>query len=206
MNARSRLPGQARAVDRVEQPARLLAGQDRCRSPARRLPGPLDCGGRVLPDHLVDDEPVAERSDGGQVLVDGRLRRPAATDVGRDVQRLDLPQCDVAFPAPPHELPDGRRVGPPGPGVGDPSREVLDERLGGVLAGVGDDLGQRQSRDGVPDAEVAGVLPDGRDDLRGRRRPRRVHPGAGRDVCGDPFDPVAHGRACASLTRVSKRS
>ena len=75
----------------VEHGRRALR-HDVLRAPDRR--------GRVHGQHLVDDEPVAERPDRREVLLDGRHRprvRPdvggVRPDVGRHVQRRDRPQA-----------------------------------------------------------------------------------------------------------------
>ena len=72
------------------QDRRRPLGDDVLRSPHRR--------GRVHGQHLVDDEPVAERSDGGQVLLHRRRQPGMRPDVGRHVERRDPPAGRGARP------------------------------------------------------------------------------------------------------------
>ena len=56
---------------------------------------------RIGRDDLAGDEPVEQHADRGEVLLDGRLLEafPEATDIGRDMHRLDIDQLvDILAP------------------------------------------------------------------------------------------------------------
>ena len=58
--------------------------------------GPLHRGRGVHREDLVDDEPVAEHTDRGQVLLHGRDRTRMRPDVGGHVERRDVAQPERA--------------------------------------------------------------------------------------------------------------
>ena len=62
-------------------------------------------GRRVRGEDLADDEPVAEHTDRGQVLLDGRGRAGVGPDVGGDVERRDGAQAEASRLAPRQKLP-----------------------------------------------------------------------------------------------------
>ena len=129
-------------VDPVEERPRLRRRQDRRRALRHDVLRAPHRRGRVHGQHLVDDEPVAERTDRGQVLLHRRRRPGMRPDVGRHVERRDRPQAEAARPAPPQEPPRRPPVRGPRPVVGDRGREELQESLDGRRPRVDDHLGQ----------------------------------------------------------------
>ena len=76
-------------VDPVEQRPRLGRRQHRRRPLGHHVLRAPHRRGRIHRQHMVDDEPVAQHPDGGQVLLDRRRRPRMRTDIGRHVQRGD---------------------------------------------------------------------------------------------------------------------
>ena len=101
-------PHQRPRVDPVHKRARLGRRQDRRRPLRDDVLRSPDRRGRVHGQHLVDDEPVAERPNGGQVLLDGRHRPRVRPDVGGDVERRDRPQIEAPLAAPGQNRPTAR--------------------------------------------------------------------------------------------------
>ena len=111
---REELPRLGRRQDR-----RRALGDDVFRAPHR--------GRGVHRQDLVDDEPVAEHADRGQVLLDRLDRSGVRPDVGGNVERRDVAQPETSRLAPPQELPHRSPVRRPCPRVRDPPREELQE-------------------------------------------------------------------------------
>ncbi len=107
--------------------------------------------GRIHGDDLAGDEPVEQHADGGQMLLDGRLREVLAEafDIGGDVERFDLVQAaELVAVAPVEEAQHGMVIRGPGVLVADGGGEEFQEAARGVRSGVGDDRrhGQRPLR------------------------------------------------------------
>ena len=83
-------PVQKRPRLRRRQHRRRTLRHDVLRAPHRR--------GRVHGQHLVDDEPVAERPDRREVLLHRRHGPRVRPDVGRHVERRDRPQPQASSP------------------------------------------------------------------------------------------------------------
>ena len=79
-------PGQGVRVDRGEELPRLR----RSRTLGDDVLRPPDGGGGVRRENLVDDEPVVEHADRGQVLLHGRDRAGVGPDVGSHMERRDV--------------------------------------------------------------------------------------------------------------------
>ena len=107
--------GERARVDRLEEPARLGRREPRRRARRHHVRRPPDGCRRIHRQDLADDEPVAERAEGRQVLLDGGRRPGVGPDVGRHVQRRDRlePQAPRRARAP----------------VGDPRGEKLEKLL-----------------------------------------------------------------------------
>ena len=127
--------------------------------------GPPHRGRGVHREDLIDDEPVAEHADRGQVLFHRRDRSRVSTDVGSHVERGHVAQAEASGFAPREKLPHRPPVRRPRPLVRDPPREELEEPLDGIRSGVDDQ--RRQDDVGFP------VCDDHR--LRGRRHQRFAH-------------------------------
>ena len=158
-------PGQRARVDAVEELPRLGRREDRRRALGDDVLRPPHGRGGVHREDLVDDEPVAEHADRGQVLLDGRDRPGVSTDVGGDVERGDRTEAEASGLAPRQKLPHGPPVRRPRPLVRDPPREELQEPRHGIRPRVDDQ--RRQDDVGFP------VCDDHR--LRGRRHQRLAH-------------------------------
>ena len=103
--------------------------------------GPAHRGGRVLLDHLADDQPIEQHADRGQVLLDGRRLIAARQDldIGRDVVGADRAElADVVLVEPGEEAAHGDGIGRARVRVADVGGEEVDEPQRGALAGGGD--------------------------------------------------------------------
>ncbi len=101
-------------VDAVEQLARLSAAQHGRLAGLDDVLGPAHCMGRIGRDHVASKEPVEQRADRGEVLLDRRLLEflAEASDIGGDVHRFDVGELiDIlARIAPDEEAPAGVEI------------------------------------------------------------------------------------------------
>jgi hypothetical protein len=114
---------------------------------------------------LAGDQPVEQRADGRQMLLDRRfLEIPAKRlDIGRHVQRLDVGKlADAAVLATGEEPPDGMQIGRAGVLVADSGGEEFQELARRLVAGVGDDRRHDDRRgDACGDPRLLGARDDG---------------------------------------------
>ena len=115
-------------VDPIEQRPRLGRRQHRRRPLGHHVLRAPHRRGRIHRQHLVDDQPVAQHPDGGQVLLDRRRRPRMRTDIRRHVQRRDRAQAQAPSRTPRQEPPRRSRIRRARPGVGDLRREELQDR------------------------------------------------------------------------------
>jgi hypothetical protein len=111
------------------------------------LPRLMTCVGawRVAP---AGDEPIEQHADGGEVLLDRRLRHSLLERlyIGGDVDGLDIDQHqDTGGTEPGEEVRDGPIIGHPGVLVADGGGKKFQEAAGGGVAGGGDDRRHRDA-------------------------------------------------------------
>ena len=130
------LPGQR---NRIEQPAHLIGFEDRRDAYLAAELRALHEEGRVLGNDLLNDEPIEEAAQGGEVLFDGWRGQRLAFDIGGDVKRQDGGQLQLVLLAPAEVLRRGLNIGCAGVGIADRCREEFEEVLARFLPGIGDD-------------------------------------------------------------------
>ena len=143
-------------VDPIKERPRLGRRQHRrrpfdhhvLRSPHRR--------GRIHRQHLVDDEPVAQHPDGGQVLFHRRRRARMRADIGSHVKRGDRAQAQAPSRTPPDCLREGARSY--GKGLHVERRPARGHRYSPVRLMCSHPSGETWTRKFGQDVE-AGVLP-----------------------------------------------
>ena len=126
----------------IEELPRLGRGQDWRRALGYDVLRPPHRGRGVHREDLVDDKPVAEHADRGQVLLHRGDRSRVGPDIGGDVERRDGAQAEASRLAPRQKLPHGPPVRGARPLVRDPPREELEEPLDGIWSGVDDERRQ----------------------------------------------------------------
>jgi hypothetical protein len=106
-------------------------------------------GGGIGGEDAAGDEPIEQHADGGEVLLDGRLRHSLLERlyIGGDVERLDIDQRDDPGGVEPgEEVRDGPVIGHPGVLVADGGGKEFEEAADGGIAGAGDSPPARRGR------------------------------------------------------------
>jgi hypothetical protein len=133
------LPGNR---DGVEQLAHLPGLHNRRDTHSTAEFRALDEHRGVFGNDLLDDEPVEQTAQRGQVLLDGGRGQRLAFDIGGDVQRPDGRQPEIMVLTPAAELGDGLNIGRARVFVADRrGGEEFEEILAGFVAGARDDGG-----------------------------------------------------------------
>ena len=96
-------PGERARIDRLEELPRLRRREHRRRALGHDVLRTAHGGSRVHPEDLVDDEPVAEHANRGQVLLHRRNRSRMGPDVGGHVERGHGLEAEASRLAPPEK-------------------------------------------------------------------------------------------------------
>jgi hypothetical protein len=158
---------ESRGIDALDQDASLVGGEHGGLAALDDVLGPAHRGGGIAGEDAASDEPIEQHADGGEVLLDGRLRHSLLERlyIGGDVERLDIDQRhDAGGFEPGEEVRHGPVIGHPGVLVPDGGGEEFEEAADGGVAGAGD-----RRRHGEAAAAVARCrgcpVPPNRDDL-----------------------------------------
>jgi hypothetical protein len=101
---------------------------------------------RVIGNDLLDDKPVEQAAQRGQVLLDGRRGHRLGFDIGGDVQRPDCGELQIVFFAPAEELSGCLDIGCARVFVADGGGEEFEEMFAGFAAAGSDDCRHRKIR------------------------------------------------------------
>jgi hypothetical protein len=123
-----------RVVDRIQQRARFLLGQNWRFAFLNRVLRASDRRGRIRGHDLADHQPIEQHADGGEMLLDRGLGESSTEqfDVRRDVDRFNVDKVfQIISPAPAGELPNTAKVCPSGIRIADIGGKELEESPGG---------------------------------------------------------------------------
>ena len=133
-------------MDGIEQLAPLLSLHDGCDAYLAAESRTLDEHRGIFGNNLLDDEPVEQAAQRGQVLLDRRCRQGLGFDIGGDVQRPDRGELKVVLFTPAEELRSCLDIGRARVFVTDRGGEEFEEMLAGFVAGGSDDRRHRKIR------------------------------------------------------------
>jgi hypothetical protein len=158
---------EGRGVDALDQDAGLVGREHGGLAALDDVLGAAHRGGGIAGEDSAGDQPIEQHADGGEVLLDGRLRHSLLERlyIGGDVERLDIDQPDDPGGIEPgEEVRDGAVIGHPGILVADGGGEEFQEAADGGVAGAGDR--RRHGQAATPWACCRGrPVPPNRDDL-----------------------------------------
>lgn len=129
----------ARSGDGIKQLAHLIGLQDGRDADLSAESRPFDEEGRVIGNDLLDDQPVEQSAQRGQVLLDGRGGERLAFDIDGNVQRPDRMQLQLVPLTPAAELSHRLHIGRARVFVANRGGEEFEEMLAGFFAGACDE-------------------------------------------------------------------
>jgi hypothetical protein len=132
---------EGRGVDALDQRAGLVGREHGGLAALDDVLGAANRGGGIAGEDAAGDEPIEQHADGGEVLLDGRLRHPVLERlyIGGDVKRLDIDQRhDPGGVEPGEEVRHRPVIGHAGVLVADGGGEEFQEAPHRGIAGAGD--------------------------------------------------------------------